>query len=147
MIVLLAIMAVVVVGGCASTKTASVSPTVRTVVDVAHDLVGTRYCSAGTTPDCFDCSGFTGWVFQQAGITLPRSSDEQYAVGEPVERTALQSGDLVFFRTSGRKISHVGIMVSATDFIHASTSRGVMRSPLSDGYWSPRYHGARRILP
>jgi cell wall-associated NlpC family hydrolase len=146
MIVLVAIMAVFIVVGCASTKTASTSPTVRTAVSVAHDLVGTRYCAAGTTPDCFDCSGFTGWVFQRAGITLPRSSDEQFTVGEPVERSLLQPGDLVFFRTSGRKISHVGIMVSTTDFIHASTSRGVMRSPLSDGYWSPRYHGARRVV-
>jgi cell wall-associated NlpC family hydrolase len=146
MIVLVAIMAAVVFWGCATTKTASVSPLVRTIVTTAHNLVGTRYCAAGTTPDCFDCSGFTCWVFQQSGITLPRSSEEQFTAGMAVGRDQLQPGDLVFFRTNGTKVSHVGVMVTDAEFVHASTSRGVMRSPLTDQYWAPRYKGARRIV-
>ena len=91
-------------------------------------------------------------VFQHLGITLKRSSQEQHTQGEAIGRDALQPGDLVFFGRGGKGVNHVGIVthVNAEDntfnFIHASTSRGVRIDSSSDGYWTRRYTGARRII-
>lgn len=136
-----------IVAGCSSSRSlSSKAPShVKSALDEAEDLLGTNYCARGTTPDCFDCSGFTSWCFLKAGIQLPRTSSDQYTVGKAVQRTALEPGDLVFFRTSGSGISHVGIAVDRQRFIHASTSSGVMISSFDDSYWRPRYVGARRI--
>ena len=138
------------IGGCSSTDKAqrksSASPTVSTVLETAHDLEGTPYKYAGSTPDGFDCSGYTTFCFAKAGIKLPRTSRSQYTIGSPISDTDLRPGDLVFFNTSGKSVSHVGIYVGSGKFIHASTSRGVMVSKLSDRYWAPRYVGARRVI-
>ncbi|MCI4184309.1 NlpC/P60 family protein, partial [Dickeya dianthicola] len=78
--------------------------------------------------------------------TLPRSTEEQTEVGTHVDRDALLPGDLVFFRTgSGENGLHVGIYDNNDQFIHASTSRGVMRSSLNNVYWKRAYWQARRI--
>jgi murein DD-endopeptidase / murein LD-carboxypeptidase len=133
---------------CSSVKPgrrASGTP-VDKVLTTAEGLIGTRYCPAGTTPSCFDCSGFTSFCFGSANVTLPRTSQQQYGVGTEVARDALRPGDLVFFRTSGSGISHVGIYAGDDRFVHASTSAGVITSPLTDPYWRPRYVGARRVL-
>jgi len=133
--------------GCSSTRSLSsnASSQVRGALDEAEGLLGTDYCARGATPDCFDCSGFTSWCFAKAGIQLPRTSSDQFTMGVAVQRTAIEAGDLVFFRTSGPGISHVGIAVDRQRFIHASTSSGVMISTFEDTYWNPRYVGARRI--
>ncbi|MBP6510264.1 MAG: C40 family peptidase [Candidatus Kapabacteria bacterium] len=115
------------------------------VLAVAEDLLGTSYCAAGSTPDCFDCSGFVTYCFSDIGIELPRTARAMYEQGRQVERGSIRPGDLVFFRTNGTSISHVGILINATSFIHSSTSRGVMISPLTDSYWAPRYVGACRV--
>lgn len=136
-----------IVAGCSSSRTLSskAPPYVKSALDEAEDLLGTDYCARGTTPDCFDCSGFTSWCFAKAGVNLPRTSTDQFLLGVAVQRSALEAGDLVFFRTSGSGVSHVGIVVDQQRFIHASTSSGVMISSLDDSYWKPRYVGARRI--
>lgn len=110
------------------------------------DLLGTSYCNAGTTPDCFDCSGFVSFCFASNGIALPRVSADMYRTGSVVERTDLQGGDLVFFSLSGGRINHVGIALNDKQFIHSSSSKGVSIAPFSDAYWSPKYVGARRII-
>lgn len=141
--------AMAILAGCASTPSSTTSgrsPMADRVLTVATSLVGTPYCSAGTTPECFDCSGFVTHCFAGTGIALPRRASDMYASGTAVGKGALRPGDLVFFRTSGRDIAHVGIMINASQFVHASTSKGVMVSPLSDAYWSPRYVGARRVV-
>jgi cell wall-associated NlpC family hydrolase len=69
-----------------------------------------------------------------------------YASGQAIAKGAIGPGDLVFFRTNGTDVAHVGIMVDDRRFIHSSTSRGVMISPLTDAYWAPRFIGARRVL-
>ena len=115
-----------------------------TVVSAARRAVGSPYASAGTTPDGFDCSGLTMWAFKKAGIRLPHSSYDQYTMGDAVERSDVQAGDLVFFNTSGSGASHVGIAVSNSRAISA-TSHGVMEHSLNDDYWGGHYMGARRI--
>jgi len=120
-----------------------------TVVDTAVRLEGTPYRNGGTDTSGFDCSGFVQYVFAQHGVTLPRSVRDQFQAGLAVPRSALIPGDLVFFSTTARGASHVGIVVDAKDgtFVHAPSERGVVRVERLDAdYWSKRYVGARRIL-
>jgi cell wall-associated NlpC family hydrolase len=93
-----------------------------------------------------DCSAFTREVFEQAAdIELPRSSAEQAQVGKRVPRNELKFGDLVFFRTRGRSISHVGIYLGDDLFAHASSGSGVTISSLDSTYFNKRYAAARRV--
>lgn len=118
---------------------------VKQILEQARDLLGTSYCNAGTTPDCFDCSGFVGYCFRVVGVKLPRISSDIYSVGNAVSRSEVQEGDLVFFANEQGVINHVGIALNEKQFIHSSTSKGVSIAMFSDRYWSPRYKGARRI--
>ncbi|MDI7740853.1 NlpC/P60 family protein [Lysinibacillus fusiformis] len=111
----------------------------------ASNYIGTPYRYGGTTASGFDCSGFTQKVFADLGISLSRTTSSQYAQGSSVAKSNLQVGDLVFFNTSGRGVSHVGIYVGNNSFTHASSSRGVTTSKLSESYWATRYIGARHI--
>lgn len=128
---------------------------VADMIGYAKTLIGTRYRRGGTSPKGFDCSGFTGYVFDQFGYKLNRTSRDQYKQGIDVAIGDLQPGDLMFFtgrRCNGR-VGHVGIVVSvdaerrSVEFIHSSTSRGVRIDSYPDeGYFSKRYIGARRII-
>lgn len=109
-------------------------------------VIGVSYKTGGTTTNGFDCSGFTSYVYKKLGLSLPRTSTAQYKVGTAVSKSNLKAGDLVFFNTSGRGISHVGVYVGDGKFAHSSTSRGVMISPLSQSYYAKRYVGAKRIM-
>lgn len=126
-------------------STASAS-SAASLVDSARSFLGVKYVYGGTTSSGFDCSGYTQVVFKKAGISIPRTTGSQYATGKAVAKSNLQTGDLVFFNTSGRGVSHVGIYVGSNNFIHASTSQGVMISSINDPhYWGSRYVGARRV--
>ena len=116
------------------------------VVATAAGLKGVPYRYGGVTPKGFDCSGYVSYVFAQNKVVLPRTADIQYKQGLFVLRQALKAGDLVFFSTTEPGPSHVGIYAGKGSFWHASSSRGVMLSSLSDVYWQPRYVGARRVL-
>ncbi|MDB4867575.1 MAG: NlpC/P60 family protein [Cohnella sp.] len=109
-------------------------------------LIGIDYNYGGTSTSGFDCSGFTGYVFKKLGVDLPRSSRDQFAIGKKVAREDLRAGDLVFFNTNGRSVSHVGIYVGNNKFAHSSTSKGVTITSLSDNYYVDRYLGARRVM-
>ncbi len=106
---------------------------------------GVPYRLGGNTAQGIDCSGFTQLTFDHRfSVGLPRTTVLQSSAGEAVERQVLQPGDLVFFKT-GQKLHHVGVYLGRDEFLHASTSRGVMVSRLDNRYWSPRYWQARRI--
>lgn len=113
---------------------------------VIDKAIGTKYVSGGTSTNGFDCSGFTMYVFDKIGINLPHQSGSQYQMGTDVSLDEMRPGDLVFFNTSGKGISHVGIYVGDGEFAHASSSRGVTISSLSDSYYVNRYVGAKRIM-
>ncbi|ANA80276.1 NLP/P60 protein [Paenibacillus vortex V453] len=108
--------------------------------------IGVSYKTGGTTTNGFDCSGFTTYVYKKLGLSLPRTSTAQYKVGTAVSKSNLKAGDLVFFNTSGKGVSHVGIYVGGGKFAHSSSSRGVIVSPLSQSYYAQRYVGAKRVM-
>jgi cell wall-associated NlpC family hydrolase len=116
----------------------------RTIVRAAIAEIGRPYEYAATGPNAFDCSGLTTYAFARAGIHLPRTSFAQYHVGHRVSVHHLRPGDLVFFDTDGPGASHVGIAISRTVAISA-TSHGVMRTSLTHGYWKHYLIGARRV--
>ncbi|WP_407947304.1 C40 family peptidase [Pectinatus sottacetonis] len=118
----------------------------RRIIQTSLQYIGVPYVFGGTTPNGFDCSGFTRYVFANAGISLPRTADAQYEMGSPVSYDDLIAGDLVFFSTYAYGASHVGIYMGEGKFIDASTSRGVTIDRLGSGYWSAHYIGARRII-
>ncbi|MDE5652758.1 MAG: C40 family peptidase [Muribaculaceae bacterium] len=114
--------------------------------------IGKRYVHGAKGPHAFDCSGFTSYVYKQFGYNISPASRMQYNEGKEVDRKDLRKGDLVFFTSpkSGKQVGHVGIVVSADNetgnfkFIHASI-RGVKISDF-EGYYVPRYIGAKRII-
>jgi cell wall-associated NlpC family hydrolase len=117
------------------------------LIATALALRGTPYLNGGSDPSHgFDCSGFVQWVFARHGTALPREVREQYEKGRRVARDDVQAGDLVFFETVSRGASHVGIALGEGEFVHAPSSRGVVRvERYTGGYWSARWVGARRI--
>jgi cell wall-associated NlpC family hydrolase len=117
------------------------------LTSLANRLRDIRYKRGGKEPSTgFDCSGFVHYVYRQGiGADLPISSAAQYNAGHKINRNDLRSGDLVFFRTAGKRISHVGIYLDEGRFIHApSAGKSVSVSSLSEPYWAKRFAGAKR---
>lgn len=120
----------------------------------ARSHSGKRYRSGAKGPNNFDCSGFTGYVYNQFGYKLNASSRAQFSDGVEVEEGDLRPGDLVFFkgRNSNGGVGHVGIVTSVDNehhtfnFIHAAVSGGIQVDRSSAPYYSKRYVGARRII-
>jgi cell wall-associated NlpC family hydrolase len=116
------------------------------VVSLALSLRGTPYRNGGSDLAGFDCSGFVQWVFAQQGLALPREVREQYRVGRDIDTDDVRAGDLVFFETVSPGASHVGIALGGGEFVHAPSSRGVVRvERYTCGYWADRWVGARRV--
>jgi len=121
---------------------------INKVVQQAHSLIGKRYVYAASGPNSFDCSGFTYYIYKtQLGITLPRISYIQATAGVKVEKSQLIPGDLVFFNTTGSRISHVGLYIGDGNMIHASSGKGQVRiDTINSGWYQGRYVTARRII-
>ncbi len=102
-------------------RTVAVSASGQEIVSYAKEFIGVPYKSGGTSPNGFDCSGFTQYVYAHFGGTIPHHAASQFGYGEFVEKSALQPGDLIFFKGSSGSsgISHVGIYVGGGSFIHA----------------------------
>ncbi|WP_265920628.1 C40 family peptidase [Cupriavidus nantongensis] len=115
----------------------------------AMSLVGTPYRYGGNTPDAgFDCSGLVRYVVARAAnVNLPRTTEAMGTRGSSLDRSEVASGDLVFFNTTGRANSHVGIYVGQNRFVHAPSSGGTVRlEDMGKPYWASRYNGARRVV-
>lgn len=107
---------------------------------------GTRYCLGGSTASCIDCSAFTQILVRDAySLSLPRTAQEQFDYADKIELEDLEEGDLVFFSTSGKRITHVGLYMHNNKFVHAATSGGVMISDLGDTYWKRYFKGCGRV--
>ena len=108
--------------------------------------MGVPYRSGGSSRSGIDCSAFTMQVLEQCcGYKLPRTSKQQHAFCQPAAIASLSSGDLLFYATRGRGVSHVGIYLGNGKFAHASVSNGVTVSDLSDPYYQKRFISAGRI--
>lgn len=116
------------------------------VVNTALSYRGVPYVWGGSSPRGFDCSGFVMHVYQKNGIKLPRTADAQFAFGRKLNSAEVRPGDVVFFQTYTYGASHCGIYLGQGQFVHASSSKGVMVSRLSENYWRIRYLGARRMM-
>jgi cell wall-associated NlpC family hydrolase len=113
----------------------------KRVLREAAKLKGTPYRYGGTTPRGFDCSGFTGYVYKHAGKKLPRTSRGQYRAVHHISRAAAKPGDLVFFKSSGGRVYHVGIYAGGNMIWHASKpGRPVAKAKI----WSKRVAFGRR---
>lgn len=117
-----------------------------TVVRTAFAYRGTRYRYGGAARGGFDCSGFTSYVYRTKGVNLPHNAAAQFRCGKPVAKGSLKEGDLVFFNTTRRGISHVGIYIGGGKFVHASSAKGRVRvDTLTSGYYAERFRGGRRV--
>jgi cell wall-associated NlpC family hydrolase len=124
----------------------AVEPVTAAVLETALSYRGVAYRNGGSDPNGFDCSGFVQWVFAQHGLRLPREVHDQYQLGASIDHDDVKPGDLVFFETVSRGASHVGIAVGGDQFVHAPSSRGVVRvENYASDYWKRRFVGARRL--
>ena len=131
-------------GGVAGTV--KVSGGAQQILSFAAQFLGTPYVWGGTTPSPgFDCSGYIQYVYRHAGISLNRTSEQQFNNGVSVSRSELRPGDLVFFHTYSSGASHVGIYVGNNTMINSSNG-GVAYDDMSNSYWAARYLGARRVV-
>lgn len=136
----------VIIVGCVALNDARADISQRSDIIVrALTLIDTPYRYGGSTPAAgFDCSGLVRYVY---GASLPRRSEEMAKLGEPITRSQLEPGDLVFFNTLERAYSHVAIYIGDGRFLHAPARRGKVRiEALDDRYWQARFNGARRII-
>lgn len=124
------------------------------IVDTAKSYLGVNYVYGGASPSGFDCSGFTMYVYQQFGYSLPHTATGQWQSGLGTRVWsigALQPGDLVFFndpsRNAGKACSHAGIYIGNGQFVHSSSSRsqGVIISDLTSGYYYNYFVGGIHV--
>lgn len=114
----------------------------------AMGLVGIPYRWGGNTPDSgFDCSGLVRYVIARAAsVNLPRTTADMSGRGESIEPDEIAPGDLIFFNTTGRPHSHVGIYVGKLRFVNAPSTGGTVRLDyLTNPYWAKRFDGIRRV--
>lgn len=120
------------------------------IAEFAQKYIGVRYVYGGESPSGFDCSGLTQYVYGSFGISLERRASYQVRQGTAVSKSDLQTGDLVFFDTDGghNSISHVGIYIGNSRFIHAESGgpRRVRISSLNESYYARNYMTARRVM-
>jgi hypothetical protein len=114
----------------------------------AERFVGIPYRWGGeNVVDGMDCSGFVRAVYNLCGLSIPRTSRDQYRAGESVAKSGLQDGDLVFFGSSEDSINHVGIYVGNGRFVHAPRRGEEIRvTSVDESYFEKRFVGARRYF-
>lgn len=117
------------------------------VVWNAKKQQGKMYRWGGESPKTgFDCSGLTQFAFKQgADVNLPRTAAQQYKASQKIPRDQASKGDLVFFNTSGKRISHVGIYLGDDKFVHAPRTGRAITTDKLQGYWAKRLIGFGRI--
>ncbi|MBF0232333.1 MAG: C40 family peptidase [Desulfamplus sp.] len=117
----------------------------RTLYEQYSQWKGTHYRSGGLNRNGIDCSGLVYITFKHRfGIILPRTTEEMVRLGKTVSRGQWRAGDLIFFKT-GIMDRHVGVYIDQGQFLHASSSQGVIISELTNSYWSSTYWKAKRI--
>jgi len=119
------------------------------ILETAKEFLGVKYVWAANGPTAFDCSGFTKYVFEKHGVTIPRYSGHQAHIGIKVAYNELQKGDLVFFDTDKKgKVNHVGIYLGDDQFIHASSGgkKVMITSFIQKKFYKNRFLHGQRIV-
>ncbi|CAM4023947.1 LysM peptidoglycan-binding domain-containing protein [Mesobacillus thioparans] len=117
------------------------SSQVDSLIAEAKKYIGVPYVWAGSSPSGFDCSGYLNYVYNKAGVSIPRTVASIWDATKTVSSPRV--GDMVFFETYQAGPSHAGIYLGNDKFIHAGSSRGVEISDMNNSYWKPRYLGAK----
>jgi len=144
----LSVCASLMLAACASAPTAPVTDpgSAERAAGNALKMVGKPYRYGGSSPAGFDCSGLIQYSYKQAGVSLPRSTDDLLRTSQPLRGAHLRRGDLLFFDQEGRKNSHVGIYLGEGQFVHApSSGKQVRTDRLDSPYWKKHLSEARRI--
>lgn len=116
------------------------------LTETAGKYLGSSYKFGGTSANGFDCSGLVYRIYREAlGWKLPRTTEEQYKISVKVNSGKARPGDLVFFRINGAGVDHVGMMMNNYQFVHASTSSGVIISDFSSEYYRQKFSSIRRL--
>ncbi|MFF2090447.1 C40 family peptidase [Paenibacillus sp. NPDC058174] len=134
--------------GALTDRAAAATPETLALIDNGKNFIGTPYkygAPVGITY-AFDCSSFTQYMFAGLDVDLPRTASSQASVGSKVAKTDLSVGDLVFFKTNGKSISHVAIYAGSSKILHSSSSQGVTISNMDSAYWKKYYVTARRVV-
>jgi len=119
----------------------------KRIIKKAHDYIGVRYYYGKSCETGFDCSGYVKFIYQSFGLTLPHSSYGQYKMSKHMESAEAKPGDLVFFITRGKGISHVGIYLGENLFIHSpGRGRYVSIDTLDTGYYHNHLIGYGTVL-
>lgn len=121
------------------------------MINNAMQFLGVRYRGGGTSEAGMDCSGMVTAVYNIFNMSIPRSSRDMAAVGEKVDSSNVKKGDLIFFKTNGKRvINHVGMVVDIIGdeikFIHSSTSQGVIISSTKESYYHRTFAQVNRVL-
>ena len=139
--------------GCISQKKISTNRKISRVIDEARTYIGTPYKWGGNDNKGIDCSGLLVRSFESIGLKIPRTTGQQIVIGKSVSLKKSKKGDLVFFAfgKSKRKVTHVGILSelknsSDINFIHASSSRGVVETQLIKDYYLKRIRKVKRVF-
>ena len=125
---------------------------ISNIVNHAKEYNGVRYKYGGTSSKGMDCSGLICTAFDSENIKLPRTSLAMSKEGSAIQLAEVQKGDLLFFQTNKNKkvVNHVGLVVESlpglVEFIHSTSSKGVIISNLNQTYWSLAFYQARRVL-
>jgi len=144
---------IISLSSCITTKKLANETSIQTVINKARTYIGTPYKWGGTSSKGMDCSGLLVRSFQSIDLNIPRTTSEQVYLGKKVKLKKSKKGDLVFFAfgKKKKKVTHVGLISDIKsnekiDFIHASSSKGVIETKLNREYYLKRIRVIRRIL-
>ncbi len=129
----------------------AVSRVRKSITEYSKQFVGVPYVYAGKTPKGFDCSGFTSYVMKHKNVMISPASREQAKLGKKIPVSKAKAGDLIFYDTSGKGVSHVSLVISNRNgklmVIHATSSKGVMIQDVNaSSYWKPKILFARDVI-
>lgn len=143
------ILLITLISACRKKTTPTASSYQKILISICRTYLGTPYKFGGIDKNGMDCSGMVYASFLQMGIKLPRISHQQADYFEEVSLKDIREGDLVYFRVSGKKINHTGVITDIVSkdevmFIHSSTSKGVREDNLFSKFWEGKFVKATR---